>query len=616
MPTTTPQSDGLFLDPETMERLFGIVSASQASEGDPTEIILEDATQAVFTRTDRPVNIVRGIDESRLWTLQEQSAIPENPDFIPPVPDSRRSFRFSWAIANDSVEQFRSDYNRVKQIYNEIRLQQPSFRRLSIREMAELGMRHGASRLSTGISEERREIVDDFVSYFRENYDLGVALIHTLGFRSRFSTMLLNTRSKRETESMKVEKLIREIKSSKNKYNLVNYDIGSIVMVGPGDSSVGRIYEVVGFRSGRAEVMVSPLGFERRGNVRRFSNRQLFLVGSSWPLDEEIELIEEKSFEFIKDKETKSRFYREYQIGIEIEGEFHRSPGEIESNTDGYFNEGNIVHDGSIYPQKGGYIYEINSPLIDTVGQEENFLTNMALIAKERGNERSPFSSRNNTAGTHVHFDVNRYYVADFLKKYDLPVTENITASQYLRFLDSMEFEKFFFREYFRYFKMKKFWGRLSNNYCRAFLKKVGLVSVDESTRADEVESLKQQQGKYKWLNFKSLDRRMGIEFRIFPYLTTARGIKNVIEFTQWVVMSYMEKYATHDKLMVIFETLQEADSRHTAGLGFDFGHKDRRTLEKFFGNEYLDVRNCSYDGMVLYNSIKKKLEQEKKKHV
>ncbi len=440
----------------------------------------------------------------------------------------------------------------------------------------------------------------------RLNLQLGIDITEQLRLRSAFASYLRNLNIE-----LSYSKKILDMMMKTRGIEVFNVKIGDIVMVKSTRQTERNVYEVVGFRN--PEIMVSPLGFERRGHVRRYVKGDLFTVGSSWPKDEEVEVVDSKEFMFITGRETKKEFYSKFQIGVEIEGEFFKSRDKAVSVTSGYF-DGQIVEDSSIYHQASGHLYEINSPLIDSPLKEYKFIQNMGLLALEG---KPFFAFRNNTAGTHVHFDFNNKNSDWFYSKYKIPKLRGITVSEYLRFLDSVEFEKYFFRKYFEFFKMKKFWGRLSNNYCKAFLRRNGLVSLDENTAPIDIEADKAQTGKYKWLNFNSLQRDMGIEFRIFPYLTTKVGIKNVIEFTQVVVMSYIEENGSHEKFMELFKLFKMAVDRNSNELPFDQLTEDgRKKAYDFFKSPYVSISLCSYDGAVFFNSLKKKLELGKMKHV
>jgi len=440
------------------------------------------------------------------------------------------------------------------------------------------------------------------VSFIRKcisNRNIYNEIFHTT-HPSKFKSFLVNMRRNMLIGSpdTKHEMLISFIKKNNREWN--NLKVGSIV-ISDRSSGYGRLYEVVGFRDDK--VLVAPTGLQRRGNVTTRDRRTLIVVGSPWPKEPVLYPVDTDTIEFSKDSDFKKKFYDEYQIGVEIEGEFFLSPSELFE--DGYPRGiGDVVGDGSIYPQNDGHLFEINSSLIHCKDIENDFIASLRGMSR-KGKDTSPFAMSNNTAGTHVHLDINRGRALSFLSKYGLPST--IPYSFYLRFLDSMEFEKFFFGEYFKYFKMKKFWERLSNNYCRAFIKRSGLVAMGEDTKPEEVECDKLSLGKYKWLNFQSLKQKMGIEFRIFPYLTTAKGVQNVIDFTQYVVMKYMEQYATREKLMVIHNVLGENIS-----LSAEIANS---MASEYFGRGYVDMGSISYDAMVLIDA-KKKLEKEKNHHV
>jgi hypothetical protein len=339
--------------------------------------------------------------------------------------------------------------------------------------------------------------------------------------------------------------------------------ISDLVMVRAGNSSQGQIFEVIGMRSGGDEILVAPTDLQRRGNVSRFPHHRLMVVGSSWPKEEKIDKETELSYAGSLKRVSKDDFFSLFQIGLEIEGEFYYNAGEISYKSGSYFNSGNIVPDASVYPQDGtGNTFELNSPIIQSLTEETIFISALNNITHKRF---GGFASKNNTAGTHIHLDFRpTSTLAYTLSAKGFHPESEILNQELLRVFNSVEFEKFFFNRYFEEFKTKKFYVRPGNSYCKAFLKRFGFLSMAQDMVPEEIEMEKARAGKYKWLNFKSLERGMGIEFRIFPYLTTVAGVKQVIDFTQSVVMEYFQDVVTADDLYAIEHAFLE--SRKTSG--------------------------------------------------
>lgn len=260
-------------------------------------------------------------------------------------------------------------------------------------------------------------------------------------------------------------------------------------------------------------------------------------------------------------QKTKEKFYDLFQIGLEIEGEFfcnYSGPEGMEERTKHYFRTGNgtIKHDGSLCRRKDGYLFELNSPIIKSVEDEKRFIEALRSISKKRDRPNGVFevfSWVNETAGTHVHLDWNKRRIRKVFRAigfHPRSKKDELKLSQYLRMFDSMEFEEFFFDRYFKTFHLKKFWTRLTNNYCRSFL--TPTEKGVKPTPMNEVEQKKFDRGKYSWLNYECLSRDMGIEFRIFPYVTTVSGVREMISFIQHVMLEYFTNKVSAEDLKMI----------------------------------------------------------------
>jgi hypothetical protein len=215
-------------------------------------------------------------------------------------------------------------------------------------------------------------------------------------------------------------------------------------------------------------------------------------------------------------------FYDVMQFGLELEGAFWKSRGNFDGN--GIFTS---KIDGSVNDAGDGYGYEIVSGIIKNKEQEEEIYTFLESISKDttiNGETGKAFADRNATAGTHIHIGLQAGTDEDLV------------------IFDSAEFEEFFFLRYFSAFNLQKFAKRLRNSYCqRTFLDVRDLPSIEDK---------KSNGGRYWWLNVReSLNSEKGIEFRIFPFLISSAGVREVVAFTQNIVMEYWNRPKTAQKV-------------------------------------------------------------------
>lgn len=223
--------------------------------------------------------------------------------------------------------------------------------------------------------------------------------------------------------------------------------------------------------------------------------------------------------------EILNKFYSIFQIGIEVEGSFLFNRDELQDR----MAHCEVVDDGSVNSvNDGGYEHEIRSEIISSTTKEKIFLDGLENIS-DMYNEDKIFAYRNKSAGTHIHFDFNDRFKSGGATSYSL-----------LAF-DSLEFERYFFREYFKRFNKSKFSDRLSNSYCRPYLRDVRNDNRLNSALVN-VEDSKANRDRYYWLNTQCLSGGKGIELRIFPYLQTVDGVQEVINFTKEVLYKYWEK--------------------------------------------------------------------------
>ncbi len=276
--------------------------------------------------------------------------------------------------------------------------------------------------------------------------------------------------------------------------------------------------------------------------------RNFKVIGHEWPGDRSpLKAIESINKVNHMRQETKEQFYSLFQIGVEVEGEYVLDADGIEIKSDGYFDsdEGSLKTDGSLNGSGEGECLELVTPVIDTKSGEEKFLSAMKKISSKRV-DYTAFAYPNDSAGTHIHLDFGPS-ADEELKK--LGWDESFKKQFFLYLFDSVEFERFFFAEYFRAFKLRKFWKRLQNRYCRTFIQPYNDTSLNADTSLSDIEQNKAGRDRYRWINYECLSSGKGIEFRIFPYVQTVEGLSEVIEFTQATVLRYWKKKATKKNL-------------------------------------------------------------------
>lgn len=243
-----------------------------------------------------------------------------------------------------------------------------------------------------------------------------------------------------------------------------------------------------------------------------------------------------------KDKALQG-FYNTFQVGLELEGSFLCDRDELDET----LATMEIAEDGSVHSvAEGGEEWELRSDIIKTEEDEKRFLEDLKHISKE-SNGDSIFAYKNRTAGTHVHIDFTEQ--AKRAGKF-----ESISLLAF----DSLEFERYFFKEYFKRFKSGKFADRLHNSYCKTFLRDVANEREDSNSSVlSSVEGVKAGRERYHWLNTVCLSNNKGIELRIFPYLQTVDGVKQVLDFTKYVIANYWEKPKTKRRARLIEEYFQ-----------------------------------------------------------
>ncbi|HLN19364.1 MAG TPA: hypothetical protein VK255_04330 [Patescibacteria group bacterium] len=291
-------------------------------------------------------------------------------------------------------------------------------------------------------------------------------------------------------------------------------------------------------------------------------------------------------------EKSKSKFYEHFRMGVELEGEFFykldNNPARLTQHNNyieacrnctsedrvniGCIDRGDmhsvcplvkklvdtarvmrlweVGTDGSIRQKhKGSRMYEIRTKIIDNEEKEKGIIEEMGTICNKKG----AFAYMNDTAGTHIHISTKENEAKGF--------------NDYALFIfDTTEFEKFFLKRYIATFRSNKYYDRLENNYC-LISKRVRRKNCEPDKKdipkarkfnVTFLQKLNKQQnsGRYYWLNTVCLREGQGIEIRLFPYITTPKGLQKVIDFTQNTFIDYflMKKTQADLKILTDFQ--------------------------------------------------------------
>ena len=297
-------------------------------------------------------------------------------------------------------------------------------------------------------------------------------------------------------------------------------------------------------------------------------------------------------------KKDKIKFYDVFRIGLELEGEFINEP-----NEEGYQEFFRVASDGSLDHQgyeERGHLMELEGSIIEEETQQKrfiNFFKKLEVPVGEDGRYKQ-FALNNNTAGTHLHFSFKRGYIEKILNGVDTQEkfgVSSMTMYKYYHLIfDGVDFERYFFRRYFNCFKLSKFWDRLGNNYCKPFSDRETNRKAD--IRDFNLYNIERKKGgrrdKYQWLNTLSLANGEGVEIRIFPYLVTAGGIEDVIEFSKDVLKGFLVQKATKRKIRLI-ERFFEIKKNYKFNENF-LRKYDRALLTSFTANSGVDFNRPS----------------------
>jgi len=246
---------------------------------------------------------------------------------------------------------------------------------------------------------------------------------------------------------------------------------------------------------------------------------------------------------------TEKTFYDIFKFGMEFEMETPNTNCDaIESNQNSPQDALILfVHDGSISRKKSDTttVELISRIPLKTQEEENTFFAEMktALPDFKSSNGVDIFAHENKSAGTHFHWSFK-----------DAPDED-------LWVFDTMAFEKFFFTAYMNEFRSQKFMERINSNYCKApmltsaigigtrrsdILKNISEFDMDKYIHEYSVV------GRYRWLNMKSIVENTGAEIRVFPFIQTHKGAKQVAEFFKKTILEFYLKEETQQTLKLI----------------------------------------------------------------
>lgn len=228
-------------------------------------------------------------------------------------------------------------------------------------------------------------------------------------------------------------------------------------------------------------------------------------------------------------------FYKTFKIGIEIEGEFFKKPS---------LNYWEVGSDNSIVlKNSNNFANELRSIVISNEKEEEVVFKDLSNLKEEKTSfGKKIFSVKNNSCGTHIHFSFQ---------------SEKNDNDLYI--FDTIEFERYFMKRYNSFFKNTKFVKRIFNEYCKPFS---DLEKGERQYRVLNIEKKKANRDKYVWLNSRTIHDGTGFEIRIFPHVQTVVGIKQIVEFTKSILLSYFNLKKTQQDLEYIRLYFKNYNSR------------------------------------------------------
>lgn len=246
-----------------------------------------------------------------------------------------------------------------------------------------------------------------------------------------------------------------------------------------------------------------------------------------------------------------NNFYKHFKFGIEIEMEVPSDRARAMDNIEGQTSTETLlkfVHDGSLHQTKPDTILTelISKRPIKTMLEQQKFFSQLKETLPEFDSSTGEkiFSYYNTTASTHFHWSFQ-----------ELP-------DSMLWIFDCIEFEKFFIRKYLTTFKSEKFLQRIGNRFCatpyikndsKTELKATKVIQdLNKISIRDYADEENKADGRYRWLNMKSVLEGTGAEIRLFPFLQTYAGVEKTTEFMQNTLLEYYLLPSTQQKLKLI----------------------------------------------------------------
>lgn len=234
-------------------------------------------------------------------------------------------------------------------------------------------------------------------------------------------------------------------------------------------------------------------------------------------------------------------FYDIFKIGIEIEGEFYY---ERESIEDKLFHL-RCSEDGSLNATKFDEenLAELKSGVIQSANEEESIYRDLSRLIPR---EKNIFAVQNTSCGTHIHFSFKSGH--------------GFTDDD-LYVFDTKDFEVYFFKKYMQYFTRKKFFDRIGGTH---FAKQTLWFSPAKNAKAQKLGKkmivkknqngvhtiattikTKKESTRYFWFNTCAILNGYGAEIRVYPHMQSVNGVKEVIDFTKYVLFSYFKMKKT-----------------------------------------------------------------------
>jgi len=249
-------------------------------------------------------------------------------------------------------------------------------------------------------------------------------------------------------------------------------------------------------------------------------------------------------------KANKDLFYKIFNLGVEIEGEFIRE-------LPYYVRYWELKNDASLSSMNDGYLKELITPILRSASNENDCIESLKTLQAD-----GKLCYTNSSCGTHLHFSLknaghnNRLY--------------NIFSGT--------DFYKFFFKRYYKTFTLQKFFRRFDNSYSQRY----------------EIEELSDiySKSRYQWLNYQSLLDGKGLEIRLFPYITTIQGLQDIIDFMQNTLLDYYN----------LVKDGEVKEKTRALNYFYNWINKNLADVKNQSGTIYLKINTSSLNDFMLLN--------------